>query len=287
MQRGSGKLVAILILISALAVAGCTEKNNSAVNTSANTPTQKGLLNIKSYAVYYGQDEIDKLSKYDLVILEPDNYSKDEIENLKANGTIVLAYLSVGEVNSGRSYFNEVKDCILGKNPVWNSYYVNVSCKKWREFILDKRISHLLNKGFDGVFLDTVDVVDVYPNMKKDMVDLIAKIRERYPDIVIIQNRGFSVIDETAKYVDGVLFECFTTRYDWKSGKYVPWSGDNLEWIDDNARKLVKLKEKYDIIVLTLDYADDESLKEICIEHAKRFGFIPFVSTIDLTTLPS
>lgn len=245
----------------------------------------KPIKNITSYAVYYGRDKIDKLSGYDLVILEPDNYSKDEIQKLKENGTIIVAYLSIGEVSASRSYFSEVRECIIGKNPTWNSYYVNVSCKRWQDIILNEIIPKILSKGFDGVFLDTIDVVDLYPNMKRDMIELIASIRKNYPDIVIIQNRGFSIIDETVKYINGILFECFTTRYNWKSKTYEVWSSKDLNWIDNIAEKLVKLRKKYGIIVLTLDYAENESLKRFCIRHAEKFGFIPFVSTINLMTL--
>ena len=219
-----------------------------------------------------------------MVILDPDNYSKEEIHRLKEN-TIVVAYLSVGEVSTDRKYFKEVEECVMGKNPVWNSYYVNVSCEKWQDLILNGIIPEILNKGFDGVFLDTVDVVDLYPNMKNDMIELIATIREKYPNIIIIQNRGFSIIDETAKYIDGILFECFTTRYNWKSKKYEVWSDEDLKWIDSVAEKLVKLRERYGIVVLTLDYAENKSLEIYCIKHAEKFGFIHFISKINLTTL--
>jgi len=286
MRIGLGKFTAIFILT--LLVVGCvSEKESTPNHTTTPQETIKAKVgDIKSYAVYYGQNEIEKLSKYDLVILEPENYSKEEIEMLKRNGTIVLAYLSLGEVNEDRWYFKYVKDCTLGKNPNWNSYYVNVSCKKWQDLVLHELIPKILNKGFDGLFLDTVDVVDVYPNMKESMVKLIESIREEYPNIVIIQNRGFSIVNETAEYIDGVLFECFTTYYNWSSKTYEVWSGEDLEWINEQAEKLLNLKKKYGLVVLTLDYADSDELRRVCVKHAKEFGFVPYVSsTVYLTTV--
>ena len=93
------------------------------------------------------------------------------------------------------------------------------------------------------------------------------------------RNRGFSIIDETAKYIDGVLFESFTTYYNWSNKKYELWSDKDLEWIEYQAKRLVKLKEKYGLIVLTLDYANNDHLKDICIRHAEKYGFIPYVSS--------
>jgi len=245
--------------------------------------SKPSLLDIDSYAVYYGAGKIENLSSFDLVIIESENYSKDEIEMLKRNGTIVLSYLSVGEVRGDRWYFNSVKVCTMGKNPTWNSYYVNVSCKAWRDVILNVLIPRILSKGFDGLFLDTVDVVDVFPNMRDDMINLISEIRSRYPNIVIIQNRGFSIIDETARYIDGVLFECFTTHYNWTSKRYEVWK--DRDWIDMQAERLANLRERYGIVVLTLDYAEDNDLKNLCIEHARRYKFIPFVSNVKLNVI--
>ena len=262
-------LIAFLIII--LLFTGCTKKSTK--------------LDIDSYAVYYGNGKVEALSNFDLVILEPENYSKDEIEKLKRSGTVVLAYLSLGEVNKDRWFFKEVKACLIGKNPTWQSYYVNISCKAWRDVILNEVIPQLISKGFDGLFLDTVDVVDVFPNMRDDMIKLILEIRDRYPNLILIQNRGFSILDETVRYIDGVLFECFTTHYNWTSKKYEIWGGEELRWIENQAERLAKLKEEYGILVLTLDYAESKELKDVCIQHARKFGFVPFVSTINLNRI--
>jgi len=273
----------VISILATLLIVGCVAHQ---VNQTSLSYLHKARLpKIENYAVYYGSDKIDELSKFDLVILDPDNYSKDEIEKLKKNGTIVLAYLSLGEVNENRWYFEYAKKCIIGRNPTWGSYYINISCKTWKSLLLGKIIPKILEKGFDGLFLDTVDVVDNYPQFKDDMIDLIKSIRAEYPNIILIQNRGFSVIDETAKYVNGVLFECFTTHYNWSSGKYELWSCNDLNWVNEMALKLLKLRDKYDLIILALDYADNEYLKEKCIEHAKKFGFVPYVTTVDLTSV--
>ncbi|WP_457549739.1 endo alpha-1,4 polygalactosaminidase [Archaeoglobus sp.] len=125
----------------------------------------------------------------------------------------MLAYLSLGEVNENRWYFKYVKRCVTGKNPIRKYYYINLSCKTWKNVLLDTVIPKIVEKGFNGLFLDNVDVVDKYPKFKDDMTDLIKDIRARYPNLILIQNRGFSIINKTAKYVNGVVFECFTTYY--------------------------------------------------------------------------
>ena len=116
-------------------------------------------------------------------------------------------------------------------------------------------------------------------------MNLLKKIREENPDI-IIQNRGFEIIDETAPYIDGVLFEDFTTYYDFKNKKAYYWEGNDLNWINVQSEKLKSLKEKYGIVVLTLDYVNDDEMAKRCVEHAKKYNFIPMTTKdIDLNSI--
>ena len=260
--------VIFLFLILAL-FCGCLSNDSQIEDNNHNNK-----LNINNFWVYYGSDNIEKVSKYDLVIIEPYNYNKEDIKRLKyLNPKIkVIAYLSIGEVDKERDYFKDCQSIIIGKNPNWDSYYVDVSSSVWKNIIL-KEVDKFINMGFDGIFLDTIDSA-IHTNQKEDVIRLIKDIRERYPNIIIIQNRGFEVVDKTAPYIDGVLFEDFSTYYDFKEKKAKFWDEESLEWTDMQAERLKKL----DIAVLTLDYVNDDKMAKKCIERAKKYGFIPMVT---------
>ena len=242
-------------------------------------PNIKNNLNINNFWVYYGSNNIEKLSKYDLVIIEPYNYKKDDIQKLKSlNPNIkVIAYLSIGEVSKSRPYYNDVKDISIGKNQNWGSYYINIKSPKWHNILLNE-ITKFKNMGFDGVFLDTVDSA-IYSNQNDETILLIKEIREKNPNLIIIQNRGFEIVDKTAPYINGVLFEDFTTTYDFKHKKAHFWENNDLKWVNNQANNLKYLKDKYGIIVLTLDYVNDEKMSEKCIVHSNNYGFIPMTTT--------
>ncbi|EHP87388.1 endo alpha-1,4 polygalactosaminidase [Methanotorris formicicus] len=260
---------------------GClnNENNKNYLDTNNNIGYSKNKLNINNFWVYYGSNNIEKLSKYDLVIVEPYNYNKEDIQKLKSlNPNIkVIAYLSIGEVDKDRPYFKECQKIIVGKNQNWKSYYVNVSSPTWQKIMLNE-VKKFKDMGFDGVFLDTVDSA-IYTNQKNEVIELVKKIRIENPNIIIIQNRGFEVVDKTAPYIDGFLFEDFTTYYDFENKKAYYWKGSDLNWINAQSEKLKNLKEKYGIVVLTLDYVnnDDEMIKN-SIKHAEKYGFIPMIT---------
>ena len=258
-----------LFLILAL-FCGCLSYNSQEMQSNFN----HNKLSINSFWVYYGSNHVEELSKYDLVIIEPYNYNKEDIKRLKSiNPDIkIIAYLSIGEVDKNRDYFKDCQSIIIGKNPNWDSYYVDVSSSVWKDIIL-REVDKFINMGFDGIFLDTIDSA-IHTNQKEDVIRLIKDIRERYLNIIIIQNRGFEVVDKTAPYIDGVLFEDFSTYYDFKEKKAKFWKGNDLEWINTQAEKLKQLN----LIVLTLDYINDEEMAKKCIERAKEYGFIPMVT---------
>jgi hypothetical protein len=93
---------------------------------------------------------------------------------------------------------------------------------------------------------------------------------------VIVQNRGFAVLPETTHLIDAVMFEDYSTSYNFETQKYLSSDGDI-------SAVLPVLKTG--VKVLALDYADDPKLRRRAIDRAKAAGFLPFVTNISLNTL--
>lgn len=240
---------------------------------------------ITDYVVYYGDGRVEDLGEYDLAIIQPETLTKDEVAELKSHGTMVVAYLSVGEAEPYRPWFNQVDEkWLLGSSESGEAYFVDANQSGWQD-LMAQVTGEFIDKGYDGVFLDTVGVVDVYPQTKQGMIQLIHNLRETYPHILIIQNRGFAVLGDVATDIDAVMFENLSTEYDSETDTYVKTWYDN----EEDAEFLVKLKEENGIVVLALDYAapSDHSLAEYAIGVARGYGFIPSVSVIGLDDIPS
>ena len=93
-------IVIIALIVAAIFVGGCVERRPS-------------LDKITSYAnVYqnYTDTDLKKLKRFDIVVIEPYSVpSKQFLSDLKASGTIILAYISVGEANNTRRYWADWK----------------------------------------------------------------------------------------------------------------------------------------------------------------------------------
>ena len=90
---------------------------------------------------------------------------------VKANGgtRLVLCYLSIGEAEDYRSYWNAAwytnpPEWLSEENPNWaGNYSVRYWDPEWRAIVFD-RIDVVLAAGFDGVYLDRVDVYEEFEN---------------------------------------------------------------------------------------------------------------------------
>ena len=260
----------------------------------------------KNFVCYYGADAIADMSDFNIAIIESRSHTKKEIELLKKAGAWVVGYVTIGEDDKlekrdGKgpggyaSFYMDIdNDGQPDKNINWNSYYVNAGNKLWQDIIINERVKAVLDKGCDGIFMDTVDTVEIYQNTKKGMIDLIANIRKKYPDIKIVQNRGFSVIADTAPYIDSVMYEDFSIDYDWENDTYSKADEGKLVSTGIFAVTLNKIRYKFkdgkptlkkpQFTVVALDYAnpDQKELIQFCYDRAWEYDFVPYVSTIQL-----
>lgn len=242
----------------------------------AETPLKSRLQDIATYAVYYGQDpkEAAKLVDFDLAIVQP-NLPKESLALLKANGVRVVAYLSIGEAEPERDYGQPLpKEWLLGQNPNWGSYFVDANQKGWQELML-RLAEGYLKAGFDGLFLDTLDTADLYPQVAPGLVAIVQALREHFPEAILVQNRGFRLLPKTAELVDAVMYENLSAMYNFQEKRYVAVDGDPTPVLPYAKRGLV---------VLALDYAlpEDVDLVRRAYVRARELGFVPYVSVIRL-----
>ncbi len=252
----------------------------SGCGTMAQRPARQRIRAVKDYVVYYGKGQGEALSRYGLAIVQPDTLTPEELAAVHRSATLVVAYLSVGEAEPERAWYKDGRveqAWILGQNENWGSFFVDAGQPGWQKLMVDLA-GESIRQGFDGVFLDTVDTVDVYPKTKPGMLALIRQLRAAYPQALLVMNRGFTVVDELANDLDAVMFEDLSTTYNFESQQY--------GYADDSgtATRLAALSKKTGLPILALDYAppDNPAMAYRAVQVSRRYGFIPAVSVINL-----
>lgn len=224
------------------------------------------------FLIYYGYGaKKERIERYETVVLESENYK--DVRDFKV---LTLAYLSIGEVENFRNYYPRVASMgLLGEtNQHWPaSRYVSLKSGEWQKITLEELIPKIIEKGYKGVFLDTVDSLIISKNDISDIVSFINSIKQRYPELYVMVNRGFDVLDLLE--VDAVLFESTITTVDFKSKKYF--------YQPDFTRPVSS-----SIVVYSCDYWDENDTKEIkkIYKKALEKKYIPIVTDFSLQKLP-
>jgi hypothetical protein len=266
-------------------------------------PARERFAKAVSYCCYYGAGHTSDLSHFDAVILHTPAQTAADVKKLNDVGVVTIGYLSVGEddqlqVGNGKGpggkaswYFDKNNTGQPDKNGTWNSWYANAADADWRanRVAEARRLCDSSNGGlgFSGVFLDTIETCDAYPQSRAGMIQLISELRTALRDKVIVMNRGFSLLKEAnvCTRIDGLMFESFSDSYDFDSKSYIQFAPQDMDATREiMVRDVLPAMSKYPLKVLALDYCQPDQTDRIqtAFNRAAAFGMVPGVAPIFL-----
>jgi len=246
-----------------------------------------------SWLVYYG-DQLtnDQIQNMDLLVVEPDHINPKKFEHFDG---LWVAYLSLGEVNASRTYFSKLKSkgALLEENKDWpGAFRVNLKSREWHDLLLNEIIPELVQKGYTGLFFDTIDVASylesknpqLYGGSVSALVTLIQEIHQKYPNLLLFPNNGLDFINKLAPHVDGVFVEDVYTHYN--------FSTKNVEKVDPSIRKekeksLDLFKNRYQKNVFVIHYGNkpQDELSLWALSQASAKHYHSYLTTVDLNTI--
>jgi cysteinyl-tRNA synthetase len=118
-------------------------------------------------------------SDYDIILMDyfydEEEYTRDEINLLKSKNNggqrLVVAYMSIGEAEEYRYYWDDEWKTdppawLKEENPDWEgNYKVEYWDPDWQSIIFgssDSYLDKIMDKGFDGVYLDIIDAFEYF-----------------------------------------------------------------------------------------------------------------------------
>lgn len=250
------------------------------------------LVGIDSWAAFYGpQASREALQGPDLLVLEPDHPWSPA--SFRRPGQRILAYLSLGEVHKTRSYYPALEKAraLAGPNPDWpGAVRLDPRSEAWRKLVLGAIAPALMTKGYDGFFLDTLDVGAYlererqYPGATVAMARLVSDLHAKFPQAVIVANGGLDLLPHAADALSGVAVESVFTDYDFASKQYRMRAADGAR---ERAQWLSSTVTPYGLPLLVLEYVapDATGSRTGVAGEVKAAGFVPFVSDIGLEHL--
>lgn len=259
------------------------------------TPLLDQRPRIRCWGIDYGADTDPALARsYDMLVLEPDHMRS--IAPLRGPGTLLLGYLSLGEVDQSRPFFGELNasGALLKANPAWPSARMaDLRTASWRRYILENLVPAILAIGYDGVFFDTLDSAETLERaspvdnagMIAAGVSLVKAIRSLFPRMFVVMNRGYAMLPEVATSIDAALGEAMASRWNFAEKRYEMASAS--DWIWQATRLRTARARNPSLSLLTLDYWETRDTRTVADLYAREraAGFSPYVATLALDHL--
>jgi uncharacterized protein (TIGR01370 family) len=247
----------------------------------------------RRFVVYYGREADAALGGYDVAVLDAE--ADEALLARRAPGATFLGYISIGEIHESRPYFHEAMEAglLLDPHPSWSgAWFVDLRSPYWSDLLLNRVVPELRQRGFDGVFLDTLDDAELleardphrFAGTVPAAAELVRDLRRRFPSMPIMINRGYAVLPQIAGEFDMLLGESVRATHS-ASGTYTLVTDADYAW--QRERMLAARRRDPALRIFSLDYWDPEDSVGIARLYLaqRRNGFIPYVATPDLTRI--
>jgi cysteinyl-tRNA synthetase, unknown class len=278
----------------------------------------------KSWGYQLQNDDVETIasSPYDVVVID---YSRDstsagaftpaDLARLKkkpdGSRRIVLSYISIGEAEDYRYYWEERgwnrkanrAGVVDEENGEWkHNYSVRYWQPEWQDLIVgdeDSYMARINAAGFDGVYLDKIDVCETYEGRTPDgtvasdlMIQFVRKLstimKQRNPDFLIVaQNAEFLLPDDDYRAaLDGIGKEDILFRNERIKGtnRYE----DGVANDDDTVKTTIELVNKLKTdgkTVMAVEYLTDTDAISTAAEKLGGEGYLFYVGPRDLARL--
>lgn len=246
-------------------------------------------INQNHYGVFLGSSnkDLDKISKYDVVVIDGQNFNKEDIDKLHQSACVVYSYLNVGSLENYRDYYDTYKHLSLGVYENWeDEEWIDVSDETWINFMSNELATSLLDKGIDGLFLDNIDVY--YNYMTDGIYDGLVNILERLSLLTdkIIINGGDAFI---SKYINdngsinslisGINQECVFTSIDFSNNTLSKADNDTKQYFLD----YLDICNKDGLDIYLLEYSNNIFLNKEIANYCMKNNYHYYISeNIDL-----
>lgn len=236
-------------------------------------------------AIFYGKPlPVNELALYQRVVVQADQTSQAQLQQLTDYDVQVLAYLSLGEGHPQDIVASSAKS--LAKNYAWNSLVMDLTDANWQRHVLEQA-EELLSQGYQGFFLDTLDSywlaetsAEELSAQQQALAQLIRKLKALGAK-VLIQNRGFELLDETHSVIDAIAAESLFAGYNVTQDSYQLVSESDREWLTAQFNKAREMG----LETIAIDYVKAHQDRAEIADKIKALGITPWVADGHLTQL--
>lgn len=283
---------------------------------------QRSLINVESWAYQLQNIDISQIannSTFELIVMDysadgsdDGKFTKEDILQIRNSGKKAICYISIGEAEDYRFYWDPGWDsdgngnpdpgapAWLGReNPDWEgNYKVRFWKTDWQEIIFSY-IDTIVTQGFDGIYMDIIDAYYYWSeengeNLLADLA-MVLFVRNIRNHISSTTNDEFIVIPQNGEFI----IEEANVSEDLKNDYLNAIDGIGVEDVffigeEDNNNSYNPDTERIDILrqylsngkpVFSVEYLTEAGLVQQYITVSGQHDYIPYATVRDLNLL--
>jgi hypothetical protein len=239
------------------------------------------------FVSYAARPDPQAILVHDLCILNP---AADDVPLAqgRALGHTHLAYVSTVEVTAGTPAAQKAasrKIPVVGSPGRGGSPVLDVTRPAWQDWLVEDMVRPAIEKGYDGVYLDTLDSVarivaqkpSLAPACQKALVSAVERIHRQFPGKRIVLNQAFRLADEVSGMIDGVLVEGVYQTWLPEKKTYTATAIQTTEYLLSHISR-IKAK-KLPIFVVDYVAPAEVTLAQGTARRIRAQGCVPFITT--------
>lgn len=281
--------LSIVMSICMLITMGCAapeQSNNATAAQSGDTAAPASSFESayrdenSKYGVFLSYDgPLEDLRDYNIIVIDAQYYDKEEILEFKDSDHFVLSYINVGSLEDFRDYYDEYKDLALGRYEHWDEeVWIDVSNKRWQDFVLNDLAPDLLDRGIDGLFVDNCDVYYCYHTgeILEGLSDIMRGLKKMSPQVII--NGGDTFLDDYTErlgdqddVMTGINQESVITSIDWENDTFTTASDDDREYFEGYIDKYAAKGALIFLLEYTTDPDAEREIRRFCEKRGYKY----------------
>ncbi len=246
--------------------------------TGTNADVNENTIAKTDYGVFLGidRDEMDCLEEFDTVVIEPEEFTEEDIKKLHQSGKAVYAYLNVGSIEQYRFYYKKYEPFTLDVYDNWpDEKWMDVTREEWQEFLITDRSREITDKAFDGFFIDNCDVYAEYETdaVFEGLCTILTGIKQQ--DLSVIINGGDVFVSRAINnglangIMDGVNQETVFTSINFETETYAAQKEEETAYFTNYLEKVKN--EGFEVYLL--EYGADSVLEKQIDAYCSKNGF--------------
>ena len=220
-------------------------------------------------------ENIEQFADYEIVVIDAQYYPKEELDTFRSKGHKVFSYINIGSLEDFRDYYDEYKDLSLGAYEHWEEeVWVDVSQKRWQDFMLNEIAAGLLEKDIDGFFVDNCDVYYVHP--KQEILEGLTVIMKglKATGKKVIINSGDTFLDAYCEQggkwddvISGINQESVFSTILWDEGTFGTAEPEDHEYFVSYIDRYGSQGAEIYLLEYTIDEELVKEIKAFCEER--------------------